>query len=114
MSATKSVNFALEVRNAFRRPLNQFIVTGRGSLPPNPLQPMPGRLGNRQLATLESNIHSQQTLQRVDGNIETKPASTIVEAQGWIKNADGTIALVAVPTATPNNRPSVPTCPVSS
>ncbi len=99
---------------AFRRPLNQFIVTGRGSLPPNPLQPMPGRLSNRQLATLESNIQSQQALQRIDGNIEAKPASTIVEAQGWIKNADGTIALVAVPTATPSNRPSVPTCPVSS
>ena len=99
---------------AFRRPLNQFIVTGRGSLPPNPLQPMPGKLSRRQLATLESNIHSQQTLQRVDGNIETKRTNTIVEAQGWIKNADGTIALVAVSTATPNNRPSVPTCPVSS
>lgn len=98
--------------NAFRRPLSQFIVTGRGSLPPNPLQPLSGKPGFRQLATLES-TRSQQTLQLVNRNIEIKPTTNaIVEAQGLIKNADGTISLVAaIPSYTPTNRPDVPTCP---
>jgi filamentous hemagglutinin family protein len=95
--------------NAFRRPLSQFIVTGRGSLPPSPLQPLSGKPRLRQLATLES-TRSQQTSQQVDSNIQIKPTNAIVEAQSLIKNADGTISLVA---AVPSykSRLDVPTCP---
>jgi filamentous hemagglutinin family protein len=90
--------------NAFRRPLGQFIVTGRGSLPPNPLQPLSGKPGVRQLATLEST--PQKLSQQVDRDIQIKPTNAIVEAQGLIKNADGTIYLVAaIPSYTSTNLP---------
>jgi hypothetical protein len=52
------------------------------------------------------------TLQQVETNIQTKPTNAIVEAQGLIQNADGTISLVAaIPSSTSTNRPDLLTCP---
>ncbi len=100
---------------AFRRPLNKFIVTGRGSLPPNPLQPMPGKLGLRQLASLDDETIRGQGRQTGRGGLENYQVATteIVEAQGFIKAADGTIMLVAqVPNATLSSRPVASVCPI--
>lgn len=92
---------------AFRRPLSKFVVTGRGSLPPNPLQPLPGKIGVRPLASL-------------DGDNSTKvsptpnsllPTPSIIEAQGFMKTADGGIALVAnVPVSTPSASTTTAAC----
>ena len=41
----------LSVINA--KPLSEFYITGRGSLPPNPLEPLTGGIENTPLATLD-------------------------------------------------------------
>jgi filamentous hemagglutinin family protein len=101
---------------AFRRPLNKFIVTGRGSLPPSPLKPLPGKLGLRQLAFLDDEETGRQGRQGDGRGLENSQVATtaIIEAQGIIKAADGTIMLVAeAPNATPYSRPVTSVCPAS-
>ena len=104
---------------AFRRPLDKFVVTGRGSLPPNPLQPLPGKLGLRQLAFLDEKTGGQegQGGQAERGGLGNSQVATttIIEAQGFVKAADGTIMLVAqVPNVViPSSHPITSVCPVS-
>ncbi len=94
---------------AFRRPLSKFIVTGRGSLPPSPLKPLPGKLGFRQLASLDRS----STFPTSNSKFQI-PSSPIIEAQGIIKAADGTIMLVAqAPQPTPSSRATASLCPTS-
>ncbi len=94
---------------AFRRPLSKFIVTGRGSLPPSPLQPMPGKTGTRQLATLD-NSPTQIRAQDLAPILPT-PSSPIIEAQGFMKNANGEIFLVTqVPSSTPSAATTTAAC----
>ena len=72
---------------------SSFTITGKGSLPPSPLQPLVGRLNRTKLATLDKNevIQTQQIQTR-----KKEPSiKRIVEAQGWIKTKDGEIILVA-------------------
>ena len=72
---------------------SSFTITGKGSLPPSPLQPLVGRLNRTKLATLDKNevIQTQQMQTR-----KKEPSiKRIVEAQGWIKTKDGEIILVA-------------------
>ncbi len=103
---------------AFRRPLNQFIITGRG-IPPNPLQPLPGKPGIRQLASLDNEEMGRQGRQEKQGDRgglgnSQVVTTTIIEAQGFIKAADGTITLVAqAPNATPSSYPNASVCPLS-
>jgi large exoprotein involved in heme utilization and adhesion len=95
--------------DANAKPLGSFTVTGSGSFPPNPLQPLTGTINSMQLATLNTGIADKAPTIR---NIEAKPVNTIVEAQGLIKTPDGTIELVATaPSATPTNRKTAPVCP---
>ncbi|MGI2906707.1 filamentous hemagglutinin N-terminal domain-containing protein [Tolypothrix sp. VBCCA 56010] len=87
-------------RNA--KPLGEFIVTGRG-IPPNSLQPLNGTTSIAPLATLESDRSntSQAPIKA------PTPPTAIIEAQGWVKTADGKIALVALaPQATPSAPPT--------
>jgi filamentous hemagglutinin family protein len=96
---------------AFRRPLSKFIVTGRGSLPPSPLKPLPGKPSFRPLATLEASPTSSTS---PTSSIPT-PSSPLIEAQGFMKNANGEILLVAQGSeATPSAATTTPTCPTSS
>ncbi|WP_206757771.1 S-layer family protein [Scytonema hofmannii] len=92
-------------RNA--KPLGEFIVTGRG-IPPNSLQPLNGTSSIAPLATLESDLPntSQATIKA------PTPPTAIIEAQGWVKTADGKIVLVALaPQATPSSPPTTSACP---
>ncbi|MDF5727926.1 MAG: S-layer family protein, partial [Rhizonema sp. PD38] len=91
-------------RNA--KPLGKFVVTGR-SIPPNSLQPLNGTTSIAPLATLEG--HLPNTSQ---APIKTfTPPTAIIEAQGWVKTADGKIVLVALaPQATPSAPPTT-ACP---
>jgi large exoprotein involved in heme utilization and adhesion len=98
---------------AFRRPLSQFIVTGRGSLPPSPLQPLPGKGSIRQLASLDGEIKGQGDSR----NLEDFKVGTaaIIEAQGFAKTPAGEILLVAeVPKATPYKATATAACPPSN
>ncbi|ARV59861.1 hypothetical protein BZZ01_15585 [Nostocales cyanobacterium HT-58-2] len=101
-------------RSPNAKPLGEFIITGRGSLAPNPLEPLAGKAELSQLATLDGG--DAGTGRRAEaGSLKASTSITeIVEAQGWVKTADGAIALVAfAPQATPSTRPTTAVCPVS-
>ncbi len=78
------------------KPLGEFTITGRGSLPPSPLEPLPGATNITKLATLDNNTY-------VSNTVPNKVQSAIVEAQGLVKNKDGSLELVSLaPVTTPN------------
>ncbi len=87
--------------------LGEFIVTGRGGIPPSPLDPIIGRTIIADWVTLDD-----ETVTETDNN-DSNPPSTeqnsvpqksqrkrIVEAQGWMTGPDGTIILTSFPTDT--------------
>lgn len=97
--------------NTASRPLGEFVVSGRGSLPPNPLELLAGTTSLSSLATLDG--ESSANLPKTSPTPAIPPTPTaIVEAQGWVKTAQGKIALVAsAPSATPSTRPAAAACP---
>ncbi|BDA72392.1 filamentous haemagglutinin outer membrane protein [Calothrix sp. PCC 7716] len=87
------------------KPLGEFTITGRGSLPPSPLEPLPGDTNTTKLATLDNNTN-------VLNIAPNQMQNAITEAQGWVKNNDGSLELVATaPVTTPEARTSVAVCP---
>ncbi|MEM7556973.1 MAG: S-layer family protein [Cyanobacteria bacterium P01_A01_bin.84] len=91
------------------RNIGKFTITGRGSLPPSPLQALSGRVNLSQLATLNEDVN--QTL--LDKHRDTTPRKTekILEAQGILKGSDGTIYLIAqAPGVVPNSRGGTSVC----
>ncbi len=98
-------------RNA-KKPLGNFIVTGRG-IPPNATQPLNGTPNLPQLATLDSQNASTKPNTSSIPKLPPTSQNTIIEAQGWVKTPDGEIMLVAqVPTA-PTATTTSAACPVS-
>ncbi|WP_293079360.1 filamentous hemagglutinin N-terminal domain-containing protein [Moorena sp. SIO3H5] len=82
--------------------VDKFIVTGRGGIPPSPLDPIIGRTIIADWVTLED-----QTGTEIDNNDSKAPSTEqksqrkkIVEAQGWMTGPDGTIILTSFPTDT--------------
>ncbi|GJD17937.1 filamentous haemagglutinin outer membrane protein [Rivularia sp. IAM M-261] len=83
-----------------------FTITGAGSLPPNPLEMLPGTQTLTTLATLNENKIGAQVRESKLDKVE------ITEAQGLVKNIDGSVELVAmVPTVTPRANGAVASCP---
>ncbi|MFN6566022.1 filamentous hemagglutinin N-terminal domain-containing protein [Dendronalium sp. ChiSLP03b] len=92
---------------------SEFVVTGRGGLPPNPSEPLTSDAIWQDLqphALLNEKLSNSQEKARI-----SQPPTAIVEAQGWVIGADGDIILVAqAPTVTPNNSSLTPvSCPVA-
>ncbi len=101
-----------------RQNQNSFIITGRGGLPPNPRQVLRSQAVQVDWVTLDApannptgDVQSRETQQQgsvepypqIDNNVNTKPTE-IVEAQGWVVDANGNVVLVATaPTATPHS-----------
>ncbi len=97
---------------------NSFTVMGRGGVPSNPIEPLTAdrvlvdwialapeaknsvdAIQNRVIISKQRN--REHTLQKV--NSVNQPAQ-IIEAQGWVVDANGNVVLVAqIPTATPHN-----------
>ncbi|BAY49208.1 hemagglutination activity domain protein [Scytonema sp. HK-05] len=83
---------------------SEFIVTGRGGLPPSPREVL-----NPDAAWEDWRIVEQQVLPKTISitsnnqlNKQDRESAKIVEAQGWIVSADGTVILTAEPAvATP-------------
>jgi filamentous hemagglutinin family protein len=76
--------------NRNNRSVGQFIISGRGSLPPNPLE----QLNNN--PTLPPLTQWPQRDRAITQLIPPSPATaSIVEAQGWQKSADGNVILIA-------------------
>lgn len=75
---------------------NEFLITGRGGLPPNPNEILSanrvledlGGISNKSLVSLQPAINRQT-------EIQSRPLSTIIEAQTWDRNSNGEITLVA-------------------
>lgn len=85
------------------RSIGSFVNSGRGSAPPSPIDPLTGSVSTP-LATLEGAPVNRSA---ADGTVKNSPA--IVEAQSWIKTADGKVMLVArTPETTPQ---TVAACP---
>ncbi len=94
---------------------NSFVVTGRGGLPEDPSHILRGRTLWQDLRSLdwdaeslEETGHGENRQQSPSSREEINPEknrisshASIVEAQGWVIDADGTIELVA---DMPNNR----------
>jgi filamentous hemagglutinin family protein len=78
---------------------SEFVVTGRGGLPPNPTEPQASEAALTDWATLEPEMG--RSLSQTIGNhhriTQTDPASAspIVEAQGWVVGEHGRVQLVA-------------------
>ncbi|BAZ18700.1 filamentous hemagglutinin-like protein (plasmid) [Calothrix sp. NIES-4071] len=92
------------------KPLPEFIVTGRGSLSPSPLDMIPGTSNYRALVSI---------------NRETSPVSAhvsppeinppIIEAQGFVRTSNGDVELVtAAPTITPSSSSAWAVCPTDN
>ena len=88
-------------------------MTGRGgSLPPNPIEPLAGTPSLSPLASIEGEQVSNLPSTSPTPHLKPTSTTTVVEAQGWIKTADGKIALVAhAPQATPSAPPTASACP---
>ncbi|WP_198016542.1 two-partner secretion domain-containing protein [Coleofasciculus chthonoplastes] len=80
---------------------SRFVVTGRGGVPPTPDDVLTLDTVLDDLGTL-----SEETQMQVQAEMErgqNDSPNQIIEAQGWVKTADGQIILVAeFPTATPS------------
>ncbi|BAY62367.1 filamentous hemagglutinin outer membrane protein [Calothrix brevissima NIES-22] len=101
-------------RGRYAKPLGSFIVTGRGSLPPNALEPLTGINNLSPLATLDGKNADTEINAETQGKPKAVNSAPIVEAQGLVKTADGKIMLVAqAPTATPAATSSSAVCPGS-
>jgi len=72
---------------------NRFVVTGRGGLPASPEDGLTGLQPQVELLTPVQGGTSQPTSPQ--SNQKPQAETQIVEAQGWVRNADGSIALVA-------------------
>jgi len=72
---------------------NRFVVTGRGGLPASPEDSLAGLQPQVELLTPVPGGTSQPASPQ--SNQKTQAETQIVEAQGWKRNADGSIALVA-------------------
>jgi large exoprotein involved in heme utilization and adhesion len=110
------------------KPLGSFVITGKGSIPPNPLQLLPGRNPDIPLATAEDmqeikNIQAAEQRNKEEHEQEysnkdrrnknkNKIIPSIVEAQGIVQTPDGQIYFVAhAPVATPSSQPTASPCP---
>jgi large exoprotein involved in heme utilization and adhesion len=82
---------------------SEFVVTGRGGLPPNPTEALSSDAIQTDWVTLNPEIEDKSS-----PDVSTKPTAPepdpIVEAQGWIIGKNGAVVLTAsVPTATPHS-----------
>ncbi|WP_339382199.1 S-layer family protein [Aetokthonos hydrillicola] len=112
--------------NPKKKPLGSFVITGKGSIPPNPLELLPGRNPDIPLATAEDmqeikNIQAQEQKKKEEQEHNTKVGRkknkdntlpSIVEAQGIVQTPDGQIYFVANANhATPSSQPTASPCP---
>ena len=79
---------------------NEFIITGRGGLPPNPRQVLSSNAVQVDWVELSASRENRSnTKPATNSTIESAP-TTIVEANGWLKSDNGEVTLVATaPTA---------------
>ena len=90
---------------------NSFTITGRGGIPSSPDEPLQSHEGLADWVVVRDGSSSVMEKGKTDStaiaetqNNSLLPISALIEAQGWVQSADGTIALVAyTPKAVPVN-----------
>jgi filamentous hemagglutinin family protein len=97
--------------------LGEFVVTGRGGLPPDPTEIVGGEVVLSQLSTLENHSSSdRETNRQTAPSTAPSPAPSderssakapLVEAQGWVVDADGNVNLVAETPAVEPHSPNL-------
>ena len=77
--------------------LNEFVVTGRGGIPSNPNESLPGdaTLSAEWLTLPETTRDSRELPMREESSQSEKSMPQIVEAKGWVINTDGNVVLTA-------------------
>jgi large exoprotein involved in heme utilization and adhesion len=91
-------------------------MTGRGGIPANPREPLPGEaVLSADWVTLDTEAQSNAKPETPTQSESTSP-QPIIEAQGWVIAPNGKIILTAqAPTATPNSPGFAPhSCPVGA
>ena len=94
--------------------VSEFMITGRGGLPPKPTEPL---RSDAVRVNLDTPTQSQEN--RASGAVTVNPTtsepSPLVEAQGWVINDKGEVVLLAqASTVTPSSYPLTPaTCHAS-
>ncbi len=92
---------------------SEFIITGRGGLPPNPTEAISDEallidLGPQRLEKLPRQESRIPDTSAASTSIETTLTEQLVEAEGWIMNSQGRMELVArTPRGTGRNLPSL-------
>ncbi len=82
---------------------SQFTITGRGGLPPNPGEALNTDAVQVDLVTLNPEV-AQPSTTAVSTNPTSPTPARIVEATGWVIDADGNVVLTAnASTVTPHN-----------
>ncbi|MEH1837720.1 MAG: S-layer family protein, partial [Nostoc sp.] len=82
---------------------NSFTITGRGGLPPNP-KTEPLTPDAVQLDWVTLNPNGENRVSRNSNQANSSSPAPIVEAQGWVKNANGEVVLTAdAPKALPHS-----------
>jgi len=82
-------------------PGSQFIITGRGGLPPNPSQQLTGDRPWTDLRDLSAFRGEVANNSASESETRDRP---LVEANGWIIHPDGTVELVAITSNSPPER----------
>jgi len=82
---------------------SEFIVTGRGGLPPNPGEALSTDAVQVDLMTLNPEADKPST-PAISTNLTSSAPDQLVEAQGWVMDANGNVVLTAnAPTVTPHS-----------
>jgi filamentous hemagglutinin family protein len=85
---------------------NSFVVTGRGGLPEDPTQSLRGRTvwQDLRLASGTTRAEEQARIPQSNSFTQHQQLTPLVEATGWVVNANGQVELVAnAPEATPQS-----------
>lgn len=92
----------------------EFTVTGRGGLPSNPLDELETNTGLPDLGENSHNTEQRQDSQRRETPKDV-PSSAMVEAQGWVRDNNGNVVLIAKASAVTPHTPglALPSCPAS-
>lgn len=88
---------------------NQFVVTGRGGLPPNPTAALEDSTPLADLGAPNSPVVTASTVsQAIPTTPAVPPRRRIVEAQGWTRNSQGEVVLLAQTEKTMASSPWLP------
>ncbi|KYC35138.1 hypothetical protein WA1_08195 [Scytonema hofmannii PCC 7110] len=77
---------------------SEFTVTGRGGLPPSPYEALNPDASWEDWRMVQQQALSDKTGSARNDGQEGKESTNIVEAQGWVRSANGTVILTAEPT----------------